>query len=77
MQCFLKEVKSYVGVKESPPFSPNKNPLDHQICKKVKQKEYEGWLNKPFCKKEKFMAWIKVWDECATNKSENCRPSSH
>ena len=27
-------------------------------------------VNKSFCKKEELIARIKVWDECATNKSE-------
>lgn len=45
---FLKEIKSYVGVKESPPFSPYKNPLDHHICNNVKDKVYKVWLTNLF-----------------------------
>ena len=73
VQNFLEETipRRYVKKDEWPPKSPDANPLDYYFWSRVKDKVYEGRLNKHFTSEYEMIQKIKsVWKECASNLSE-------
>lgn len=73
VQNFLEETipRRYVKKDEWPPKSPDTNPLDYYFWSRVKEKVYEGRLNKPFVSEDEMIRKIKsVWKECASNLQE-------
>ena len=73
VQNFLEETipRRYVKKDQWPPKSPDANPLDYYFWSRVKEKVYEGRLNKPFESEAEMIRRIKsVWKECASNLPE-------
>ena len=73
VQNFLEETipQRYVKKDQWPPKSPDANPLDYYFWSRVKDKVYEGRLNKHFASEDEMIRKIKsVWKEYASNLSE-------
>ena len=73
VQSYLKDTLKtrFVKKTEWPPSSPDVNPLDFYFWNAVKEKVYEGRLNRPFQNEDELKQRIKeVWNECARNKKE-------
>ena len=72
VQNFLEETipRRYVKKDQWPPKSPDANPLDYYFWSRVKEKVYEGRLNKPFESEAEMIRRIKfVWKGCASKSS--------
>ena len=68
VQDFLKETILWCYIKKDrwTPKLPDRNPLDHYLCKKVKMKVYENRVNTLFEQEEEMISKIKsVWKESA------------
>ena len=68
VQDFLKETILWCYIKKDrwTPKPPDRNPLDHYFCKKVKMKVYENRVNTLFEQEEEMISKIKsVWKESA------------